>query len=420
MTIAVLIENYDSKSNQFINYLESLNYSEGRIRVYKTGLSKIKCFIKNNRFSCFDKTSLEEYIKYVLQNSDYSSASGYNKDQIRVANAFMEYCISGTIAFRNSINKITFKGAIGNIIQSYLDYRKSNGISKDTLDSNKTYLLRFNDYLINHGICKPNEINNQVLFTYVSSLCIYTKATIHCTLCSVRVFLRHLFESEITKENLSQYIPKDNYKKHKNIPTTFTEEEIESLINSIDRGNPKGKRDYVIILLAARLGLRASDICCMKFTNLNWEKNIISIKQQKTSKKIELPLLSEVGNSIIDYLKYARPVSDSPFVFLHVNGRFERLHESTLHSIVTEYLIKAGIKNVKTKKHGPHALRHSLAGRLLEKKTPLPVISEVLGHSNTESTKSYIRIDINSLRDCALEVPPLNNDLYSMGRLSNG
>ena len=64
------------------------------------------------------------------------------------------------------------------------------------------------------------------------------------------------------------------------------------------------------------------------------------------------------------------------------------------------------------KKHGPHALRHSLAGFLLEKKTPLPVISEVLGHTNTESTKTYLRIDMESLRQCALEVPLLNNNYY--------
>jgi len=88
---------------------------------------------------------------------------------------------------------------------------------------------------------------------------------------------------------------------------------------------------------------------------------------------------------------------------------YERLQEPTLHSIVSAC---AGIPNIDKKKHGPHALRHSLAGFLLEKKTPLPVISEVLGHTNTESMKTYIRIDLNSLRQCALEVPTLNTLFY--------
>jgi len=80
----------------------------------------------------------------------------------------------------------------------------------------------------------------------------------------------------------------------------------------------------------------------------------------------------------------------------------------------------AGIRNISQKKHGPHALRHSLAGFLLEKKTPLPVISEVLGHTNTESTKTYLRIDMESLRQCALKVPALYTPFYERRRCQNG
>lgn len=137
--------------------------------------------------------------------------------------------------------------------------------------------------------------------------------------------------------------------------------------------------------------------------------------QKKTKEKIELPLLVEVGNSIIDYLKYGRPVSNLPYIFLRAGQPYDKLEEPTLHSIVSFYLRQAEIDNIDKKKHGPHALRHSLAGILLEKKTPLPVISEVLGHTNTESTKSYLRIDLDSLRQCALEVLPLKFPLYWEG-----
>ncbi|WP_244910469.1 site-specific integrase [Caldibacillus thermoamylovorans] len=180
----------------------------------------------------------------------------------------------------------------------------------------------------------------------------------------------------------------------------------------MDRGNPKGKRDFVMVLLAARLGLRASDICGLKFENVHWETNTIHLVQKKTKKKIELPLLTEVGNAIIDYLKFGRPQSDLPYLFLRAGQPYDRLEEPTLHSIVSFYLKQAGIKNIENKKHGPHALRHSLAGILLEKKTPLPVISEVLGHTNTESTKTYLRIDLDTLRQCALDVLPLNTPLF--------
>jgi len=167
-----------------------------------------------------------------------------------------------------------------------------------------------------------------------------------------------------------------------------------------------------MILLAARLGLRASDICGLKFSNIFWERNLISLTQKKTRNAIELPLLEEIGNAIIDYLKYGRPVSSQQFLFLKAYPPYKRLEEPTLHSIVSFYLKKAEIENISIKKHGPHALRHSLAGLLLEKKTPLPIISEVLGHENTESTKSYLRIDIAALLQCALEVPELSFPIY--------
>lgn len=167
-----------------------------------------------------------------------------------------------------------------------------------------------------------------------------------------------------------------------------------------------------MILLAARLGLRASDICGLKFENIQWETNTIVLIQKKTDQKIELPLLEEIGNAIIDYLKYGRPISDLPYVFIRVGQPYSRLEEPTLHSIVSFYLRRAGIEHVTEKKHGPHALRHSLAGVLLEQKTPLPVIAEVLGHNSTESTMSYLRIDLTSLRQCAIEVPPLFLNFY--------
>jgi integrase/recombinase XerD len=108
------------------------------------------------------------------------------------------------------------------------------------------------------------------------------------------------------EHDLTYLVPKSSYKKEAHLSTTYTKDEVERLINAVDRGNPKGKRDVAMILLAARLGLRASDICRLKFENIHWETNTIYLIQKKTQEKIELPLLTEFGNAIIDYLKYGR------------------------------------------------------------------------------------------------------------------
>ena len=206
-------------------------------------------------------------------------------------------------------------------------------------------------------------------------------------------------------------IPKDNYKSQPHLPSNFSKEETEILLKSVDRGNPKGKRDYAILLLATKLGLRASDIGELKFENILWERSLITFEQRKTGKRIDLPLLPEIGNATIDYMKHGRPVSDESYCFLHVQSPYERIHTSDIKSLVHFHLKRAGI-NCKNRRHGPHALRHSFAGNLLRGITPLPVISEALGHSSCESTMYYLRIDIDSLRQCALNVPLVPSSFY--------
>lgn len=117
-------------------------------------------------------------------------------------------------------------------------------------------------------------------------------------------------------------------------------------------------------------------------------------------------MLEEVGIAIIDYLKYARPDVGTDIIFLRLVPPIRKLEAPTLHSIVTHHMRRAKIKIKDGKKHGPHALRHSLASALLEENTPLPVISEILGHTNTNSTSVYLKIDIRQLRNCSLEALP--------------
>ena len=125
----------------------------------------------------------------------------------------------------------------------------------------------------------------------------------------------------------------------------------------------------------------------------------------------ELPLLPEVGNAIIDYLKHGRPVSQESCCFLQKVPPYNKIQSSDVGNLVQKYIILAGI-NCSNRRHGPHALRHSFASALLKAKTPLPVISEALGHKNLDSSMFYLRIDITSLRKCALEVPSVPSSFY--------
>jgi site-specific recombinase XerD len=122
-------------------------------------------------------------------------------------------------------------------------------------------------------------------------------------------------------------------------------------------------------------------------------------------------LLAEVGEAIIDYLKYSRKRSDSDRVFLYTRAPFSPMENCAVSAAISQIIETCGV-NTNGRRHGPHSLRHSLASRFLENKELIPVISEALGHLHTNTTMSYLRIDIASLRQCALNTPPVSNNFY--------
>jgi len=143
----------------------------------------------------------------------------------------------------------------------------------------------------------------------------------------------------------------------------------------------------------------------MSFENLNWLSNEIIFKQTKTGNIIKLPLKEEIGEAIIDYLKNGRPNTNNRYIFVSHYAPHDHLTNGATHHLLNKYINLAKIELPKGKHHGLHSLRHSLASELLRQNITLPVISEILGHSNTEITNIYLKIDIKQLQKCALEVP---------------
>ena len=399
-------------TTEVVNYLQKLSYSHSTINQYRSAWQRVAVFMRANDLQYYNATVGEAFIYHLIGTRGYDALDRWEKNIIQCANVLTEFQETGTVKFRRSQRFRELHGAIGQTILSYIEYRKSYGLSRETIEDYKYNFQRFLNYLNDNGITTLNSINQQLFLNYASQMGFLTPYTRHRNLSIIRGYLRYLYDQGLTEIDYSRVLPRDKYIKQPKLPSTYSKEEVKALLAAIDRSSPKGKRDYAMVLITARLGLRSSDVCTLKFDNIQWEKSLIILTQQKTKQRIEFPLLSEIGEAIIDYLKYGRPISELPYIFLHVTSPYDRINYSTLHSIVSLYLRKADIKFKEERKHGPHALRHSLAGILLEKKTPIPVISEVLGHKNTESTRYYLRIDMNSLRQCALEVPPVNTSFY--------
>ena len=278
-----------------------------------------------------------------------------------------------------------------------------------TLCRGMTNLTIFLDFLHSRKERTLDQIQAVDLSEFVSCRDHLNPKTIAVIVSDVRSFLRFLTMRGILQKDLSAELPKIRVPRDATIPSVWDQELLVRLLGAVDRSSPKGKRDYAILLLACRLGLRAGDIRTLKLDDLRWEDSTIEITQAKTCTPLTLPLTNEVGEALIDYLKSGRPQTTHREVFLKVKPPFDPFTGNNLHHIVTYWRLLSGITFRSSQKRGIHSLRHTLATRLLEKGTPLTTIAEILGHTSLESTRIYAKADVEALRGVALDPEEVNH-----------
>lgn len=402
----------DAVTAAVLRYVQKLGYSESRISQYRSAWQRLRTFMNDRGDVAYSAACGDAFIYHLMGPRKFEDLDRWEQDIIYCTNVLTEFLETGMVKFRRGQKFYDLWGTVGQTMQAYIGDKKAYGLTPGTLTAYHQNLQHFLAYLDAHGVSDVPAITPSVVIQYANDLGFCTSHIRHRRLAIVKGFLRYLYDQGLATHDGSRMVPRDHYPKQPTLPSTYTRDEVDALIAAIDRSSPKGRRDYAMVLITARLGLRAADVCGLTFENLHWENSLIVLHQQKTGERTELPILSEVGAAIIDYLKYGRPASELPFIFLHVNPPYDRLNRTTLHSIVSLYLRRAGIAFETERRHGPHALRHSLAGVLLAKKTPVPVIAAVLGHRSTESTRFYLRIDLQALRQCALDVPAVPPAFY--------
>jgi integrase/recombinase XerD len=186
------------------------------------------------------------------------------------------------------------------------------------------------------------------------------------------------------------------------IPRAISAEHVRQLLSSIDRSTAVGRRDYAVLLLLARMGLRAGEVACLELDDIDWNTGGVSVRG-KSGWRNELPLPTEVGKAIAAYLRRGRPDCTSRRVFLRAKAPIGAFRGACgVGSIVRHSLERAGIQAT-TK--GAHQFRHGLATEMLRRGSSLSEIGELLGHRHPQTTKIYTKIDIKALRKLALPWP---------------
>ena len=387
--------------------LFKVGYKPGSIQVYQRYWNELLKYEANNGIKSYSPKGGLEFLNAIFGISVFTALSKQDKVRARSITLLNDYSRDGMLFPSVGSPSIeSFLCRFAPILEAFKKHQANKfQISNSTLYRYNRYLGQFLLYLEKHNINELNQFNPGVILDYCASHFTYSTSTLHNSLCVLRVFLRYLKTVELLETDYSNIVPSVPYKRASRLPSTFTTDEAERIFQAVDRSNPMGKRDYAIMMVAYRLGLRSIDIRNLIFSEIHWEKNTIELTMKKTGKSIVLPLLEDVGQALIDYIKFGRPVSDNNIIFLRHISPIKPISSSGMTAIVKRYANKAGIDSTPGDRKGPHAMRSSLASALLAENVPLPVISEILGHSSTRTTEIYLKIDIKQLRNCSLEVP---------------
>lgn len=279
-----------------------------------------------------------------------------------------------------------------------------------TITERTAQIARFLEFLGSRAVQTLPQLQAADLTAYVAWLERYRPKTISRIVSGVRLFLQYLIMRGILRQNLGEALPRVRVPRDSAIPSVWDSELVVKLLEAVDRSSPVGKRDYAMLLLASRLGLRSGDLRTLTLDDLDWGASIVRIAQSKTAARLDLPISEEVGEALIDYLRFGRPDTDHREVFLRLKRPIGPFADDThLHYVVNRWRELAGIRFRTPQHHGLHSLRHTLATQLLREQTPIYVISEILGHATTASTLIYAKADTETLRRAALDTEEVHD-----------
>jgi len=219
---------------------------------------------------------------------------------------------------------------------------------------------------------------------------------------ALRAFLRHLHRTGSISIDLAACVPSVANWSFATLPKGLLPGQVEQILDHCDHGNPKGRRDYAILLLLARLGLRAGEVVALTLDDINWEEGYLTVRS-KGGRWTKLPIPNDVGKAMSDYLANGRPSCKERHVFICQQAPLRGLSASTcVSALVRSALLRSGIESARK---GAHLFRHSLATDMLRKGASLREIGEVLRHRSPDTTQLYAKVDLPSLESLALPWP---------------
>ena len=359
-----------------------------------------KAVIRKHKEKGFDAYNESVLLEYVQEQKDRFKKGLVVKDAFlfreKTALQLKELADTGTINYGKVNRPLGLTDYYSGIIDQMLVFSEWD---EKYAYNVRRYVIHFFKWLATNQIDAISDVDETVLRKYMLER---SKELRLNSICHVNYGLKCLFyflKSEgLTESDYAHVFSLPLPKEHR-IHKPISHDEIASTLNSIERSTPQGMRDYAMILIGVVTGLRSIDIQELKFENVDWINGEIRISQMKTGKALALPLTSDIGEALEEYILHGRPDSESEYIFLRTYAPYPKLSRSALYNSFNKYRFALGLPRC-----GFHDLRRTLGTSLVTTGIPVTTVAQVLGHRNLESTKQYISLDVEHLRDVGLNL----------------
>ncbi len=396
------VENLRDNYPKLIYYMETNSYSKTYVDRFKREIKKILVATDSNKWSCYT----DVYLEY----TQTSKSPGYLREKRTIIGAIEQFDVFGRYPDGRRRHKLFKRGAywllseeFKSIIDYYCKAEKKRGKKDSTIYTESGNASTFFLSLQQKGTDSLDKITEEAVLSvfispngellrscsYKKNIAAVLKAAIPYrpqTCPRILAFLPALRE---TRKNI-QYLSPEEIKKAKD--------------TLADSKSKLTFRDKAIGVLALYTGLRGCDIAGLTLDAIDWDRDLIYIKQQKTDFPLELPLTAVVGNAIYDYMTSERPRTESRYLFVTQNKPYGRLKSRSTGNVAVRIFKAAGIRQLKGDRKGFHIFRHHLATTLLSNGIPQPVISRTLGHSSPNSLEAYLSADFSHLKECSISI----------------
>lgn len=263
-------------------------------------------------------------------------------------------------------------------------------------------LRRFFAWLAARGINEIESVSPDLIRGYFADLTHLRRSTVAGQASALRGLLRYLAMQGTVSTQLAMAVESPRQYRMSRPPEVLDDETVGRLLGAVDRATATGKRDYAVLLLAARYGMRPGDIRQLQLASIDWDGQRIVLVQSKSQRPLELPLLPDVDHAVVDYLRNGRPACNAREVFVRHHRPIGPLAQSTSFWDAMQRAFRAAGIEPPNGHRGLYLMRHSAATRMLRQGTSFDTISDVLGHGSVEATRVYAQVDIAGLRSVAL------------------